>query len=410
MRAFTLGLIRTAARMMETNTIAHAGVAMKIGVTLFAQNYTDWERYEAAEADPSASPNPPPIHDAQIMREQMHLGSLVEPLGFDSIWTIEHHFTPYTMITNPLQFLSYFAGTTKRIGMGTMIVVLPWHDPVQVAEQFIMLDHMLNGRSLKVGFGRGLGLREYNGLRINMEESRERFKEALDVVRLALTEEWFSYEGTHYQIPRTTLRPQPRPDSKLAENLYIAWGSPQSMPVAAHEGAKPLFIPQRGWDTHRNELAGYNEIRQNDHGLPPERPTAVCWVYCAETDAEAHEDASRYMAEYGDSAMRHYQFFGEHLQTTKGYEYYGQIAKAAQSRPPETQGEDIYIANHIWGSPETCIEKLRHVNEQMGTDDFIAVFSYGSMPLEKAEKSMRLSAEKVLPVAQGFDLAALPAA
>ena len=82
----------------------------------------------------------------------------------------------------------------------------------------------------------------------------------------------------------------------------------------------------------------------------------------------------------------------------------------AQSRPPENQSEDIYVANHIWGSPETCIEKLRHVNEQMGTDDFIAVFSYGSMPLEKAEKSMRLFAEKVLPVAQQFEPAVLPAA
>ena len=159
---------------------------MKVGVTLFAQNYTDWARYEAAEADPATPPPAPPIHDAQIMREQLQLGGQVEPLGFDSLWTIEHHFTPYTMVTNPLQFLSYFAGTTKKIGMGTMIVVLPWHDPIQVAEQFIMLDHMLDGRSLKLGFGRGLGLREYNGLRIEMEESRERFKEALDVVRLAL--------------------------------------------------------------------------------------------------------------------------------------------------------------------------------------------------------------------------------
>ena len=383
---------------------------MKVGVTLFAQNYTDWARYEAAEANPTSLPPEPPIHDAQIMREQLHLGGLVEPLGFDSLWTIEHHFTPYTMVTNPLQFLSFFAGSTKRIGMGTMIVVLPWHDPVQVAEQFIMLDHMLDGRSLKVGFGRGLGLREYNGLRINMEESRERFKEALDVVRLALTNEWFSYDGEHYQIPRTSLRPQPRPGSQLAENLYIAWGSPQSMPVAAHEGAQPLFIPQRGWDAHRSELAGYNEIRQQDHGWDAQRPTAVCWVYCAETDDQAHAEASQYMAEYGDSAMRHYQFFGEHLQKTKGYEYYGQIAKMAQSRPSETEGEDIYVANHIWGSPETCIEKLRHVNEQMGTDDFIAVFSYGSMPLEKAEKSMRLFAEKVLPVAQQFEPAVLPAA
>ena len=365
---------------------------MKIGVTLFAQNYLDWDRYEAIEADPAKEGTAPQVHDAEIYRQQLHLGRLVEPLGFDSLWTVEHHFTPYTMVTSPTQFLAYFAGVTERIGMGTMIVVLPWHDPVQVAENFITLDHMLNGRSLKVGCGRGLGLREYNGMRVPMEESRERFKEALDIVRLALTREWFEYEGTYYQIPRTSIRPQPRPGSTLADNLYIAWGSPQSMPVAAHEGCKPLFIPQRGWPAHREELAGYNEIRTTEHDLAPERPTTVCWVYCADSDAEAHDGAAQYMLEYGDSALRHYQFLGEHLKKTKGYEYYGQLAEQRAKLPADAQPEDIYLSNHVWGSPKTCLEKLRHINDEMGADDFVAVFSYGSMPVEKAEKSMRLFA------------------
>jgi len=380
---------------------------MKVGVTLFAQNYVDWDRFEAAEAGRGEG-LPQLVGDDQIYREQLHLGRMVEPLGFDSLWTVEHHFTPYTMVTNPTQFLAYFAGCTSRIGMGTMIVVLPWHDPVKVAEGFIALDHMLNGRELKVGFGRGLGLREYNGMRIPMDESRERFKESLDVVRAAFTNEWFSYEGQYYQVPRMTLRPQPRPGNRLVEDMYIAWGSPQSMPVAAHEGIKPLFIPQRTWEEHRNELAEYNRIRIEEHGWEPERPTAVCWVYCAETDAEAEENARQYMAEYSDSALRHYQFLGEHLQTTKGYEYYGQMAKLRAQLPPDFRAEDIYIRNHVWGSPKSCIERLEHINNSMGADDFVAVFSYGSMPVEKAEKSMRLFAEKVLPAARQFQLAEIP--
>src|SRR5262249_53593102 len=158
--------------------------------------------------------------------------------GFDSLWTVEHHFTPYTMINNPTQFLAYFAGGTSRIDMGTMIVVLPWHDPVQVAEGFVALDHMLDGRRLKVGMGRGLGLREYNGLRAPMDKSRELFKESLDVLRASLTDEWFSYEGEFHHIGRTSLRPRPRPGNHLLDDLYIAWGSPSSMPVAAHENCK----------------------------------------------------------------------------------------------------------------------------------------------------------------------------
>jgi alkanesulfonate monooxygenase SsuD/methylene tetrahydromethanopterin reductase-like flavin-dependent oxidoreductase (luciferase family) len=377
-------------------------------VTLFAQNYVDWDRFEASEAGIEEGKAPQLISDAQIYQEQFQLGKLVEPLGFDSLWTVEHHFTPYTMVNSPTQFLAYFAGCTERIGMGTMIVVLPWHDPVKVAEGYIALDHMLNGRELKVGFGRGLGLREYTGMRIPMEESRERFKESLDIIRDAFTNEWIEHQGEFYNIPRTSIRPMPRPGNRLVEDMYIAWGSPQSMPVAAHENIKPLFIPQRSWDELRQEIAEYNRIRVEEHGWEPERPTSVCWVYCAETDAEAQEGAQRYMAEYADSAFRHYQFMGEHLQNLKGYEYYGQMAKMRELLPENVRPEDLYLTNQVWGSPKTCIEKLENINNRMGADDFVAVFSYGSMPLNTAEASMRLFAEKVLPVAQGMAPAEIP--
>ena len=379
---------------------------MKVGVSLFAQNYVDWDRFEAEEA--GAEPRPPAISDAQIYREQFQLGRLVEPLGFDSLWTVEHHFTPYTMVNNPTQFLAYFAGCTERIDMGTMVAVLPWHDPITVAEGFVALDHMLGGRSLKVGMGRGLGIREYNGHRVPMDESRERFKEGLDVLRASLGEEWFSYNGQYHQIGRTTLRPRPRPDSRLLDNLYIAWGSPSSMPVAAHENCKPLFIPQRLWEDHKRELGEYNRIRVEEHCWAPERPTVVCWVYCAETDAEAEAGARQYITEYGDSAMRHYQFLGDHLQGLKGYEYYAQMAKMRAAMPEGADTAAIYLQNNIWGSPATCLEKLKRVNDMMGADEFVAVFSYGSMPVEKAEKNMRLFAEKVLPATQSFAPAPVP--
>ncbi|HXQ17703.1 MAG TPA: LLM class flavin-dependent oxidoreductase [Caulobacteraceae bacterium] len=381
---------------------------MKVGVSLFAQNYVDWDRYEAAEAGLPEGRLPQLVPDAQIYREQFQLGRLVEPLGFDSLWTVEHHFTPYTMINNPTQFLAYFAGCTSRIDMGTMVVVLPWHDPVQVAEGFVALDHMLDGRRLKVGMGRGLGIREYNGLRAPMDQSRELFKESLDVLRASLADEWFSHEGKYHQIGRTSLRPRPRPGSTLLDDLYIAWGSPSSMPVAAHENCKPLFIPQRLWEEHKAELGEYNRIRVEEHGWKPERPTVVCWVYCAPTDAEAEEGARQYLPEYGDSALRHYQFLGEHLQGLKGYEYYAQMAKMRAALPPEFDTAQIYLQNNIWGSPKTCLEKLERINSMMGADEFVAVFSYGSMSLAKAEASMRLFAREVLPKTQGFAPADVP--
>ncbi|MGH7897006.1 MAG: LLM class flavin-dependent oxidoreductase, partial [Candidatus Binatia bacterium] len=115
--------------------------------------------------------------DRNVYRNELRFADLAEPLGFESIWGVEHHFTDYTMCPDVLQFLTYCAGRTHRLQLGSMVVVLPWHDPLRVAEQVVMLDHMCDGR-LIFGIGRGLGRVEFGGFRVNQEESRERFIES----------------------------------------------------------------------------------------------------------------------------------------------------------------------------------------------------------------------------------------
>ena len=100
---------------------------MRMGVSLWANNGSDNERFSALERGEGE-----PIGDGVdnvIYETEIRFGDLVEPLGFDSIWTVEHHFSPYTMVPDPLQFLTFWAARTERIGMGTMVVVLPWHRP-----------------------------------------------------------------------------------------------------------------------------------------------------------------------------------------------------------------------------------------------------------------------------------------
>jgi alkanesulfonate monooxygenase SsuD/methylene tetrahydromethanopterin reductase-like flavin-dependent oxidoreductase (luciferase family) len=84
------------------------------------------------------------------------------------------------------------------------------------------------------------------------------------------------------------------------------------------------------------------------------------------------------------------------------------MANLRASLPEGTDTAGIYLQNNVWGTPQACIEKLELINSMMGADDFVAVFSYGSMPVEKAEASMRLFAEKVLPKVQGMPLAQVP--
>ena len=159
---------------------------MRVGATIFNQNYNDWDRYEAEEHGEPVAPRPRRA-DREIFNEELNIARIADDSGFDSVWTIEHHFTPYTMVTNPLQYLTYIAGITKRVDLGTMVVVLPWHNPVRVAEDVNMLDAFLGpDREIICGVGRGLGRREYAGLGVDQNEARERFDESLQVLRQLL--------------------------------------------------------------------------------------------------------------------------------------------------------------------------------------------------------------------------------
>src|SRR5246127_1506456 len=168
--------------------------------------------------------------DAAVMTEHMAWGALAEPLGFDSLFALEHHFTGYAMSPAPTQLLAYYAGRTRRITLGTAVIVLPWHDPVRVAEQIALLDILCGGRCL-FGFGRGAASVEYEGFRIPLEAARPRFVEAAQIVVKALTNDSFDYDGEFYQIPRTAIRP--RPISHPEERFFASSVSPESAEIMA---------------------------------------------------------------------------------------------------------------------------------------------------------------------------------
>ena len=364
---------------------------MRFGASFFMQNYADWDRYGERGYD-----REPGRADWEIYDEGVRLASLVEPLGFNSIWTVEHHFTPYTMVPNSLQFLTFMAGRTERVDFGTMVVVLPWHDPIRVAEEVAMLDVLAGGRRLTLGFGRGAGRVEFEGFRTPMGESRDRFLESLEVVRTALSNQEFSFEGRFHQIPSMSIRPQPR-SSDLASRMYCAWGSPETIPIAAQAGLGALFVPQKGWEEIGEEVVTFNHLRE-EQGLAAQQPIVVCWVYCSADPDEAWETARQYMTNYNDSALRHYEFHdADHFKEAGSYDYYAKMADA-RKRVGEEKVVEVFARNQVWGTPEQCIEKLRNIRATTDAAEFVGVFTYGDLPSELAERSMRLFAQEVLPV------------
>ena len=367
---------------------------MRIGATIFCQNYADWDRYEAEERGEPV-PERPETADRSIFHEELEIAKLADRLGFDSVWTIEHHFTPYTMVTNPLQLLSYLAGVTERVDLGTMVVVLPWHNPVRVAEDIVMLDSLLGDRKVIAGVGRGLGRREYGGLGIDQNEARGRFDESVKILRELLSTGRCTFHGEHFRLDDVRLRPQPQSD--LSDSLWCAAGSPETMAVIAGEDIKPLMIPTVSLDLSLQGARHFMSLREAA-GLPPTHTKLALWVYCAETEDEARRGAERYMNEYADSALRHYEMTGTHFDGIKGYEGYAERAAALRADPsPFLNG---FFARHPWGTPEMVIDKIAELATQFGTSEIMGIFRYGGMGNAEAMRSMELFAERVLPEVQ----------
>jgi alkanesulfonate monooxygenase SsuD/methylene tetrahydromethanopterin reductase-like flavin-dependent oxidoreductase (luciferase family) len=365
---------------------------MRVGATIFVQNYPDWNRYEAEERGESV-PARPSTSDRSIFLEEIDIARIADDTGFDSVWTVEHHFTPYTMITNPLQFLTYLAGITKRVDLGAMVVVLPWHNPVRVAEDVNMLDALLGPeRNVICGVGRGLGRREYHGLCVDQGESRERFDESLQILQQLLATGHCSFEGKYFQLEDVRLRPQPEGD--LSANLYCAGGTAETVQIIAKHDVRPLIIPTTSLGNALQSAQGYMQLRAKA-GYAPSDTKLALWTYCGETESEARAGADRYMGEYADSALRHYELLRGHLKDIHGYESYGALSDALRQDADIFRGG--FYREHPWGTPDQIIAKATRLAEAFGTSEIMFIFKYGGMPIDAAKKSMRLFAREVLP-------------
>jgi len=303
------------------------------------------------------------------------------------------------MSPHPLQLLSYYAAKTNKITLGTCVIVLPWHDPIRVAEQIAYLDLLCGGRCM-FGFGRGAASVEYAGFRIPMEEARPRFAEAAQLVTTALRDEVFEWDGEFYKIPKMSIRP--RPMSNPERRFYASSVSPESAEVMAKLGFGMMVIMQNEWSKAAADIHDYRSIAESvGHNPPP--PVVLTNVSCAETRDEARERAMQYLGAKWDSIDSHYKFSDGHLASVKGYESYGKMAKTYSKLKDDSARQkmtEFYVKIQIVGTPDDCIEQVRELRALTGTDHIVCDFSYGGMPHEDGELNMRLFADRCLPVLQ----------
>jgi len=346
--------------------------------------------------------------DQQTYQEELSVGDMAEGLGFDSVWTLDHHFTGYVMSPDPTALLMYVAARTKRVQLGTAVIVLPWHDPVEVAEKIALLDLVSGGRTI-FGFGRGAASIEYAGFRIPMEESRDRFVESLLIIRKGLTQESFSFDGKYYKVPEIQIRP--RAISHPENRFYASSVSPESAEIMAKLGLGVLIIAQRSWDETATDYQRYSEIAQAS-GYTPRAPISLFNVLVADTAHEAEELAAVHMGAMFDSIDRHYHFSDGHLTGVKGYEFYAKLAKTYTKLTADEQAKakavEFYRSLHAAGTPDQVLEKIRYIHHTVPLEHMVGTFAFGGLPYPKLERSVKLFAEKILPVLQNDPAFKLP--
>jgi alkanesulfonate monooxygenase SsuD/methylene tetrahydromethanopterin reductase-like flavin-dependent oxidoreductase (luciferase family) len=375
---------------------------MKLGMGFLFQNYTDWERFEALERGEKVGPPKKP--DAEIVAEQFALADLVEPLGWDSIWAFEQHAQPYLMQPNPLAFLMRAAARTKKIDVGTMLVVLPWWNPIRLAEDLAYLQHVLGpGREIYFGVGRGLARRNYKAMGIDPDEARGRFNEVFEIVKKAFTEEMFSYEGEYYSYKDVSIRPAPLSPYPVLHPLG-GYTSEPSLIELAKRGFHPLTTPNKTRESYEEEMTRFNEIRKEHGHGPANGPVLQVMTFCAESEAEAKEACEQWFYENADATNHGYEIGTENFGSGKGFEAY----KSAEGSDfgdgtPESTIQTLltkFFRDAVWGTPQMCAERIIELEEQFGLSQLVNITSFGTMPAERSEKSMRLFSEHVMPKIQ----------
>ncbi len=354
---------------------------MQVGILLVFQNYRGQ------------------TSDSAVIQSETRIAELAEPLGFDKLWSVEHHFTDYAACPDNLQFLSYIAARTSRIQLATGAVIVPWNDPLRVAEKISLLDHLSGGRAV-LGLGRGLARREYAPFGIDMGESRQRFDEASRMILDALDKGFIEGDGPFYPQPRTEIRP--RPPQGLRDRLYCVGMSPESVEQAAQLGARLMIFSQQTWEMFKDgALKAYRESYRSHHAGEPPPPVTGDLVFCHEDAERAEELAMTYMPNYFLTIIEHYEIMSEHFKDARGYEHYATASDLFKQVGLQIAA-DTYCSVQTWGTPKMILEKLRWRRELIGDFELNTIVNYGGLPFDEAEKSIRLFASQVLPEVQSW--------
>jgi alkanesulfonate monooxygenase SsuD/methylene tetrahydromethanopterin reductase-like flavin-dependent oxidoreductase (luciferase family) len=331
----------------------------------------------------------------QAFEIALKTGDLAETLGFDGIWLAERHFSPPgnaalipSIGSAPLLMAAALATRTSRLRIGTAVLLLPLGHPVRLAEEVATLDHLSQGR-LELGIGRSSFPRAYTGYNVPYEESRERFREYLEIMRLAWTRPRFSYTGKFYTCQDLEVLPtpyqQPHPPlhhAAATRDTFVAVGTMGlsllvaliGTPMSALTAVIPTY--QAAW--RAASQPGQGEVRLR---LP---------IYVAETMQQAQADPY-------PSVMQYYKRLRQgYLRSSQGFESTERAARAVQLQT--LTYEEVLQERVVFGTPSQVVERLQTLQQTAGLSGIIIEPNVGGdIPPALAARSLDLFIREVAP-------------
>ncbi len=237
-----------------------------------------------------------PPETGQGFRDYLDFNVEAEELGFHSSFLVEHHFTGWNQVSATLMLLTCLAMRTTKLRLGSAVIVLPWHNPVLLAEEAATLDLVSGGR-LDFGIGKGYRQSEFTGFQVPPEEAEARFEEAVEVItRCWLERSRFSHRGRFWRFEDIVVEPPPA--QRPHPPFWMAAGSPPSIRKAAERGFN-LMLDQYASPEQIGERIALYRAEREAHGRPfdPMGVAVARQLYVARDRAEAEAALAR-QAEY----------------------------------------------------------------------------------------------------------------
>jgi probable F420-dependent oxidoreductase len=291
-----------------------------------------------------------------------------EAASFDSVWLGEHH-NSILLYPAPLVGLAAIAARTRRVRLGTGVLLLPLYHPLAVAEEAAMVDVISRGR-LILGVGAGYAPEEFAAFDVSIKERGSRLDEAVPLIHRLWTEDAVNHEGRHYRIGGATLRP--RPVQRPRPPIWFAGWVDAALRRAGRLGDAWLGGPSAKLD----ELARCVRIYRDSGGG---EVALMRYVFVAESLERARAVA-------GAAFIRSFE------------ETYFRWPHPVVKRPAgELTIAGLSEDRIILGDPASCVRQIERFQTELGMTHLICRMSVAGIPAEAARASMDLFTSEVMP-------------